>query len=169
MLELSGIPRQDDENIDLVNKSEVVAEICNFDMINLQINIAHRVSEKRAVPVIVLFTKKAERTNFYREKNKIFKIWASHIIKANDDNHSDQEVSLAGHERENGFIYMNGSFNFYEQNVTERSNEGKKEVKLWIPRYTVNCHVRVKKSKSSEYMLINSKQDLGNITQNSVG
>ena len=72
-------------------------------------------------------------------------------------------------ERENGFIYMNGSFNFYEQNVTERSNEGKKEVKLWIPRYTVNCHVRVKKSKSSEYMLINSKQDLGNITQNSVG
>ena len=74
MLELSGIPRQDDENIDLVNKSEVVAEICNFDMINLQINIAHRVSEKRAVPVIVLFTKKAERTNFYREKNKILKI-----------------------------------------------------------------------------------------------
>ena len=72
MLELSGIPRQDDENIDLVNKSEVVAEICNFDM--SQINIAHRVSEKRAVPVIVLFTKKAERTNFYRQKNKIFKI-----------------------------------------------------------------------------------------------
>ena len=72
MLELSGIPRQDDENIDLVNKSEVVAEICNFDM--SQTNIAHRVSEKRAVPVIVLFTKKAERTNFYRQKNKIFKI-----------------------------------------------------------------------------------------------
>ena len=46
MLELSGIPRQDDENIIdlLVNKTEVVAEICNFDM--SQINIAHRVSEK---------------------------------------------------------------------------------------------------------------------------
>ena len=40
---------------------------------------------------------------------------------------------------------------------------------MGIPRYTVNCHVQVKKSKSSEYMLINSKQDLGNITQNSVG
>ena len=73
MLELSGIPRQDDENIiDLVNKTEVVAEICNFDV--SQINIAHRVSEKRAVPIIVLFTKKAERTNFYRQKNKILKI-----------------------------------------------------------------------------------------------
>ena len=33
MLELPGIPRQDDENaIDLVNKTAVVAGICNFDV-----------------------------------------------------------------------------------------------------------------------------------------
>ena len=43
MLELSGIPRQDDEIIiDLVNKTAVVAGICNFDV--SQIDIAHRVS-----------------------------------------------------------------------------------------------------------------------------
>ena len=43
MLELSGIPRQDDEiAIDLVNKTAVVAGICNFDV--SQIDIAHRVS-----------------------------------------------------------------------------------------------------------------------------
>ena len=65
MLELSGIPRQDDENaIDLVNKTAVVAGICNFDV--SQIDIAHRVSEKRTAPMIVLFNRKVDRTNFYR-------------------------------------------------------------------------------------------------------
>ena len=65
MLELSGIPRQDDENaIDLVNKTAMVAGICNFDV--SQIDIAHRVSEKRTAPMIVLFNRKVDRTNFYR-------------------------------------------------------------------------------------------------------
>ena len=53
MLELSGIPRQDDENaIDLANKTAVVAGICNFDV--SQIDIAQRVSEKGTAPIIVL-------------------------------------------------------------------------------------------------------------------
>ena len=39
-----------------------------------------------------------------------------------------------------------------------------KRLKYEFPGYTVNGQVWVKKSKSSEYMLINSKQDLVNIT-----
>ena len=42
ILELSGIPREDDENaIDLVNKTAVVAGICNFDVSQID-----QVSEK---------------------------------------------------------------------------------------------------------------------------
>ena len=53
MLKLSGIPRQDDENaIDLVNKTTVVTGICNFDL--SQIDIASRISEKGTAPIIVL-------------------------------------------------------------------------------------------------------------------
>ena len=94
MLELSGIPQQDDENaIDLVNKTAVVAGICNFYL--SQINIAHRVSGKGTAPIIVLFNRKADRTNFYRQKNKLFKVRAKHIVKPNNDDHcSDSEVSL---------------------------------------------------------------------------
>ena len=110
MLELSGIPRQDDENaIDLVNKTAVVAEICNFDV--SQIDIPHRVSEKGTAPVIVLFNRKADRTNFYRQKNKLFKVQANHTVKPNNDDHysADSKVSLPGLEQENSYIYMNES------------------------------------------------------------
>lgn len=45
--------------------------------------------------------------------------------------------------------------------------EAKKESKRFkyeFPGYAVNGQVQVKKSKSSEYVLINSKQDLVSIT-----
>ena len=107
MLELSGIPRQDDKNvIDLVNKTALVAGICNFDV--SQIDIAHRVSGEGKAPIIVLFNRKADRTNFYRQKNKLFKVRAYHIAKPNDDI-NDSEVSLPGLEKENTFIYMSES------------------------------------------------------------
>ena len=66
MLELSNIPGQDDESvIDLVSKTAVVTEICNFDV--SQIDIAHRVSDKGTTPTIVSFNRKAYRTYFYRQ------------------------------------------------------------------------------------------------------
>ena len=63
----------DDENAtDLVNKTAVVAGICNFGV--SQIDIAHRESEKRTAPIIVLFNRKAYRTNLYRQKNRLIKV-----------------------------------------------------------------------------------------------
>ena len=92
--------------IDLVNKTAVVAGICNFDV--SQIDIAHRVSEEGTAPIIVLFNRKADRTNFYRQKKKLFKVQANHSVKPNNEDHSDSEVSLPGLEQENSYIYMNG-------------------------------------------------------------
>ena len=95
ILVLSGIPRQDDKNaIDLVNKTAVVAGICNFDV--SQIDIAHRISGKGTAPIIVLFNRKTNRTDFYRQKSKLFKARANHIVKPNNDNYSNSKVNLEG-------------------------------------------------------------------------
>ena len=59
-------------SIDLVNKTAVVAGICNFGV--SQIDIAHIVAEKGTAPIIVLFNSKADRTNFYRQINKLVKV-----------------------------------------------------------------------------------------------
>ena len=103
MPELTGIPWQDDENaIDLVNKTAVVAGICNFDV--SQIDIAHRKSEKGTAPIMVLLNRKADRTNFYRQN----KVQTNHIVISNNED-SDSELSLQGLEREKNYIYMRES------------------------------------------------------------
>ena len=72
MPELTGIPWQDDENaIDLVNKTAVVAGICNFDV--SQIDIAHRKSEKGAAPIMVLLNRKADELIFTDRKTNYLK------------------------------------------------------------------------------------------------
>ena len=164
MLELSGIPRQDDENaIDLVSKISVAAGICYFDV--SQIDIAHRVSEKGTAPILVLFNRKTDRTNFYRQKKKLFKVRASHIVEPNNnEDHSDSEVSLAGPEQENSYIYLNKSLTSTNRMSLREARKESKRLKYEFLGYTVNGQVRVKKSKSSEYIPINSKHDLVNIT-----
>ena len=105
MLELSGILWQDDENaIDLAHKTPAVAGIRNFDM--SQIDIAHRVSEKGTAPIIVLFNRKADRTNFYIQKNRLFTVPANHIVKPNNNNHSDIEASVCQALREKIAIFI---------------------------------------------------------------
>ena len=72
MPELTGIPWQDDENaIDLVNKTAVVAGICNFDV--SQIDIAHRKSEKGTAPIMVLLNRKADELIFTDRKTNYLK------------------------------------------------------------------------------------------------
>ena len=162
MLELSGIPRQDDENvIDLASKTALAAGICNFDV--SQIDIAHRVSGKGTAPIIILFNRKADRTNFYRQKNKLLKVRAYHIAKPNDDN-SDSEVSLPGLEKENTFIYMKKSLTSMNRILLREARKESKRLKYEFPGYTVNGQVWVEKSKSSEYIPINSKHDLVKIS-----
>ena len=139
----------------------MVAGICNFDA--SQIDIAHRVSKKGTAPIIVLFNRKADRTDFYKEKNKLFKVRANHIVKPNNDNHSDSEVSLPGLEQENSYIYMNKSVTSMKRMLLREVRSESKGLKHEFPGYTVNGQVQVKNSKSSEYIPIHRKQDLVNI------
>ena len=148
----------------LVNKTAVVAGICNFDL--SQIDIAHRVSEKGTTPITVLFNRKADRTNFYRQNKKLFKVRANHLVKPSNEDYSDSEVSLPGLEQKNSYIYMNENLTSRNKMLLRETRKESKRLNYEFPGYIININsqVRVKKSKGSEYMPINGKQDLVNIT-----
>ena len=87
-------------------------------------------------------------------------------MKPNNDDHyrADSEVSFPGLERENSYIYMNESLTSMNSVLLREAKKESKRLKYEFPGYIVNGQVRVKKSKSSEYIPINSKQDLVNVT-----
>ena len=85
-------------------------------------------------------------------------------MKPNNEAHSESEVSLPGHDRENNFIYMNESLTSMNRMLLREAKKESKRSKYEFPGCTVNGQVRVKTSKSGEYIPINSKQGLDNIT-----
>ena len=85
-------------------------------------------------------------------------------MKSNNEAHSESEVSLPGLDRENSFIYMNESLTSMNRMLLREARKESKRSKYEVPGCTVNDQVRVKTSKSSEYIPINSKQGLDNIT-----
>ena len=84
-------------------------------------------------------------------------------MKPNNEDHSDSEVSLPGLERENSYVYMNESLTSMNGMLLGEARKESKRLKYEFPGHTINGQVRVKKSKSSEYIPINRKQDLVNI------
>ena len=82
----------------------------------------------------------------------------------NDDHYSDSEVSFSVLERENSNIYLKDSLTSMNTMLLREAREECKRLKYEFPGHTVNGQVRVKKSKSREYIAINSKQDLISIT-----
>ena len=137
-------------------------EICNFDV--NQNDIAHRVSEIGTAPATTLFNRKADRINFYGQKKKLLKVRDNHIVKPNNENHSDSEVTLPRLERVNSHIYMNKSLPSINRMLLREVRMESRMLKYQFPGNTVNGQIRVKKSKSSEYISINSKQASINIT-----
>ena len=56
----------------------------------VQVDAAHRISKKTAT-IIILFHKKSERQNFYKQKNKLYSLSASHYGPENREDHWDEE------------------------------------------------------------------------------
>ena len=132
--------------------------MCNLDV--SRIVIAHRISEKGAAAIIALFNRKADRINFYRQKNKMLKFWANHTAKPNVNNkdHSDSEVSLPGLEQENSYICMNESLTSMNRMLLREARKWSKSLKYEFPGYTGNGQVRVKSLKVvSIYLLTESE------------
>lgn len=134
-----------------------------------QNDIAHRVLEIETAPATSLFSRKADSINFYGKKKKLLKVQDNHIVKPNNENHSDSEVTLPGLERVNSHIYMNKSLPSINRMLLREVRMESRMLKYQFTGNTVNGQMRVKKSKSSEYISINSKQASINITKNLAG
>ena len=81
-------------------------------------------------------------------------------MKPNNDDHNDSKVSLPGLERENSYTDMNESLTSMNKMLLRETTTESTRLKYEFPGYTVNGQVQVKKSKSSKYKPINSKEDL---------
>ena len=70
MVELTGIPSQDNENVmDYIAHLVELANISNYHP--SQVDIAHRTSTKQESPIIILFVSKRARLNFFSQKSKL--------------------------------------------------------------------------------------------------
>ena len=79
MVEISGIPRMADEKpVALITKMAQIAKFENFDASS--IDVAHHISTKDEVPIIVLFTNRTAREDFYSQKRKLSAINVNQIM-----------------------------------------------------------------------------------------
>ena len=94
MLEISGITFTETEDCrDLITKLVDLANITRFN-IN-QIDMIHRTSEKSTAPIIVLFTRKTDRLNFYNQWHKVKGLTNLHFSTQEEvEEREDQEVIL---------------------------------------------------------------------------
>ena len=94
MLEISGIPFTETEDCrDLITKLVDLANTTKFN-IN-QIDMIHRTSKKSTVPIIVFFTRKTDRLNFYNQWHKVKGLTNLHFSTQEEvEEGEDQEVIL---------------------------------------------------------------------------
>ena len=80
-----------------------MAEIEGYE--TSQVDVAHRSSRKIAAPIIVLFQRKSNRQNFYKQKNKLY------LLNLNQFLDGILEVDQGGEEdlNKNCFIFLNES------------------------------------------------------------
>ena len=110
MIEIAGIPYDKEEKCIqlIISKLAELVEITNFN--KNQIDLAHRTSTNTTAPIIMLFNKKSDRINFYNQRENIKKLKSGHF-QIGTDTGSD-------HEERGNYIYMNESFDTYQQKAS---------------------------------------------------
>ena len=67
MLEISGIPFNKNGNVsNVVQKIIMLTKIADIDI--TQVDVAHRTPKRQIAPIIMLFNKKSDRTNFFKQR-----------------------------------------------------------------------------------------------------
>ena len=67
MLEISGIPFNKNENVsNIIQKIIILTIIADFDI--TQVDVAHITPKRQNAPIIMLFNKKSDRTNFFKQR-----------------------------------------------------------------------------------------------------
>ena len=118
-----------------------------------QVDLAHRTYKRQNVPIIMLFNKKSDRTNFFKQRKKFHNLWA-HQFQSSQL--VDEEVSLPGFDKEQGeatgnnesLIFLNESLTPTNRRLLKEAKKASRQHNYKYKGYTVNGEVRVKKKLS---------------------
>ena len=109
MIELTGIPSQDNENV--MDYIAHLVELTNSNYHPIQVDIEHQTSTKPGSPIIILFVSKRDRLNFFSQKSKIKDITGSQF--RNLGNESTNNVTSINENSDNhyssSYVYLNYS------------------------------------------------------------
>ena len=134
MLEISGIPFKKNGNM-----SNIIADFMLDD-------VAHRTSKRQNTPIIMLFNKKSDRTNFFKQRKKF------HSLRAHQFQSSqlvDEEVTLPDIDNERGeetsnskmLIVLNESLTPTNRRLLKEAKKVNKQHNYKYKGYTVNGEV----------------------------
>ena len=149
MLEISGIPFNKNENVpNIIQKIVMLTKITDFDI--TQVDVAHRTSKRQNAPIIMLFNKKSDRTNFFKQRKKF------HSLRAHQFQSSqlvDEEVTLPGIDKERGeetsnnesLIFLNESLTPKNRRLLKEAKKASRQHNYKYKGYKVNGEVRLKK------------------------
>ena len=141
----------------LFDKTAAVGGLCSFDVSQM---ISHRLSEKRQ-NLQQFCLRSIDTTCFYRQKQKLFKVSASHIVKPNTEDQSDIEVSFLDLELEHCYVYMNETLTSINRMLPREARKKSGRLKNKFSGYTISFKFE---QKSIDYIPLNGKMDLVNIT-----
>jgi hypothetical protein len=159
MVELSGLPpyKQGENTLDIVKRVASLAEIENFDA--GQIDVTHRLSQKHNSPVIIMFSQKSYRQNFYFQRNKIKYLHVNQILDKTAD-----YPDPAKRRDANTFIYLNESLTPVNRDIFIKTKQQLKykQYKKVHP-YTVKGQVRVRLQENAEPIILRCTEDIQKI------
>ena len=165
MLEVSGIPyRKNEDCQQLIQKIVELTNITNFHV--AQIDVLHRTSTRENAQIIILFNKKRDGMNFFRQSHKLKSVAESQFVEACESN-EDREGTLIRNtpkEQQQRFIYLNESFSQENRKLLKEVRD-KSRAKKYIKykEYTVNGQVRVRKTDTNDVIYITCMADLSKI------
>lgn len=156
MVEISNLPPNKhghkEDTMDIVTK---IAKLANFeDFDTSQIDVVHRLSSNPNSPVIIMFTKKQYRQNFYFQRSKLKYV---HVNQLDDEEFEfDKEARRAA----NTFFYLKESLTRENRELFMKAKKIAKAKEYEYPAYTVKGEVRVCKNDTTNYVIIQCEEDL---------
>ena len=166
MVEISGIPRTEDENTtELITKMAKLADIVDFDP--LQIDVAHRVSIRENAPIIALFHCRNERESFYAQRSKLQYLH----VRQFDEKDEQQKYATKKEQTTRSpatKIYLNESLTPERSKLLADVRDKIKKLKIdksiqYKYVWTHHREIRVRKDDADKMMKINNASDINKI------
>ena len=124
----------------------------------------HRTSKKSIAPIIVLFTRKTDRLNFFNQRHKVKGLINLHFSTQEEvEEGEDQEVILNTNQTQGNYIYINESLTQENRRLLKETRIKSKDKKYKHKGYTYNGQVCTRKTDISEAIDSTCMEDLKKI------